>query len=87
MQVFVHIGGKNYVYTTVEQLRSYVKAGNFKEDHLACFDGKNWVRINQVPGFVVEAKTQPAGTAESCQSSTNKNQEATNKVSHRQFCR
>ena len=59
MQVFVHIGGKNYGPYTVEQLRSYVKAGNFKEDHLACFDGKNWVRINQVTGFVVEAKTQP----------------------------
>ena len=60
MQVFVHIGGKNYGPYAVEQLRSYVKAGNFKEDHLACFDSKNWVRINQVPGFLVEAKTQPA---------------------------
>ena len=84
MQVFVHIGGKNYGPYTVEQLRSFVKAGNFKEDHLACFDGRNWVRINQVPGFVVEAKTQPVAPQKVCQSNTNKNQEATNKeVSHR----
>ena len=59
MQVFVHIGGKNYGPYSVDQLRSYVKAGNFKEDHLACYDGRNWLRINQVPGFAVEAKTQP----------------------------
>ena len=59
MQVYVHLAGKNYGPYSVEQLRSFVKAGNFKEDHLACFDGRNWVRINQVPGFVVEAKTQP----------------------------
>lgn len=54
MQVFVHIGGKNYGPYSVEQLRSYVKAGNFKEDQAACYDSKNWVRIREVPGFAVE---------------------------------
>ena len=54
MQVFVHIGGKNYGPYSVEQLRSYVKAGNFKEDQPACYDGKNWVGIRELPGFVVE---------------------------------
>lgn len=56
MQVFVHVGGKNYGPYPVEQLRSYVKAGNFKEDQPACYDGKNWVRIHEVPGFAVEPK-------------------------------
>lgn len=54
MQVFVHIGGKNYGPYSVEQLRSYVKAGNLKEDQPACYDGKNWVRIHEVPGFKIE---------------------------------
>ena len=53
MQVFVHIGGKNYGPYSVEQLRSYVKAGNFKEDQPACYDGKNWVGIREIPGYVV----------------------------------
>ena len=56
MQVFVHIGGKNYGPYSVEQLRSFVKAGNFKEDQPACYDGKSWVRIRELPGFAVEPK-------------------------------
>ena len=32
------------------------KPGNFKDDHLACYDGTNWVKIKDVPGFAVEAK-------------------------------
>ena len=58
MQVFVHIGGKNYGPYSVEQLRSYVKAGNLKEDQPACYDGKNWVRIHEVPGFKIEPTKQ-----------------------------
>ena len=58
MQVFVHIGGKNYGPYSVEQLRSYVKAGNLKEDQPACYDGKNWVPIREVPGLAVEPTKQ-----------------------------
>ena len=58
MQVFVHIGGKNYGPYSLEQLCSYVKAGNLKEDQPACYDGKNWVRIREVPGFTVEPTKQ-----------------------------
>ena len=58
MQVYVHLAGKNYGPYSLEQLRSYVKAGNFKIDHPACFDGKNWTKLKDVPGFVVEAKKQ-----------------------------
>ena len=58
MQVFVHIGGKNYGPYSVEQLRSYVKAGNLKEDQPACYDGKNWVRIHEVPDFTIEPTKQ-----------------------------
>ena len=32
-----------------------MKAGNFKVDQSACFDGRNWVKISEVPGFSVGA--------------------------------
>jgi len=36
---------------TVDQLRAFVENGDFAENDRACFDGKNWVTIGQVPGF------------------------------------
>ena len=35
----------------VDQLRAFVENGDFSENDRACFDGKNWVTIGQVPGF------------------------------------
>ena len=58
-QTYVHIGGENYGPYTVDQLRAYVKAGNFREDQPACHDGKSWVSIREVPGYVVSPKPQP----------------------------
>ena len=56
MQVYVHLAGKNHSPYSIDQLRQYVQAGNFKDDHLACYDGTNWVKIKDVPGFAVVAK-------------------------------
>tara|TARA_A100001015_G_scaffold133136_1_gene147746 strand:+ start:2386 stop:3105 length:720 start_codon:yes stop_codon:yes gene_type:complete len=56
MQVYVHLAGKNYGPYSIEQLRQYVQAGNFRDEHLACYDGANWVKIKDVPGFAIEAK-------------------------------
>lgn len=56
MQVYVHLAGKNHGPYSIDQLRQYVQAGSFKDDHLACYDGTNWVKIRDVPGFAVEAK-------------------------------
>lgn len=56
MQVYVHLTGKNHGPYSIDQLRQYVQAGNFKDDHLACYDGTNWVKIKDVPGFAVVAK-------------------------------
>jgi hypothetical protein len=56
MQVYVHLAGKNHGPYSIEQLRQYVQAGSFKDDHLACYDGTNWVKIKDVPGFAVVAK-------------------------------
>ena len=60
MQVYVHLAGKNHGPYSIDQLRQYVQAGNFKDDHLACYVGTNWVKIKDVTGFAVEAKrTKP----------------------------
>ena len=56
MQVYVHLAGKNHGPYSIDQLRQYVQAGNFKDDHLACYDGTNWEKIREVTGFAVEAK-------------------------------
>jgi endonuclease YncB( thermonuclease family) len=56
MQVYVHLAGKNHGPYSIDQLRQYVQAGNFRDDQLACYDGTNWVKIKDVPGFAVEAK-------------------------------
>ena len=60
MQIYVHINGKNYGAYTVDQLRQYVQAGSFKEDHLACYDGTNWVKVKDVLAIALEPKkTEP----------------------------
>ena len=56
MQVYVHLAGKNHGPYSIDQLRQYVQAGNFRDNHLACYDGTNWVKIKDVPGLAVEAK-------------------------------
>ena len=37
---------------TVDQLKIFVENGDFLQDAQACFDGKNWVTVGEVPGFV-----------------------------------
>ena len=59
MQIYVHVDGKNFGPYTLDQLRQYVKAGNFRGDHLACHDGKNWVKIKDLPGCAAVEKPKP----------------------------
>ena len=60
MQIYVHISGKNYGPYTIEQVRQYLKAGNFTGNDLACHDGANWIKLSQVPGI---APAQPKSVA------------------------
>ena len=55
MQIYVHISGKNYGPYSIDQLREYVSKGSFKSDSQACYDGKNWVKITDIPNFVKDA--------------------------------
>jgi hypothetical protein len=49
LQVYVHLAGKNHGPYSIDQLRQYVQAGSFRDDHLAGCDATNWVRIKFVP--------------------------------------
>ena len=62
MQVYVYFDGKNHGPYSVDQLRQHLKAGAFKEDHLACYDGQNWVKICDVPGISLDVKNTKPGT-------------------------
>jgi endonuclease YncB( thermonuclease family) len=71
MQIYVHIDGKTHGAYSIDQLRQYVQAGSFKEDHLACYDGKNWVKVQDVLALAVETK-KPKPTQQTSQQKTPK---------------
>ena len=71
MQIYVHIDGKTHGAYSIDQLRQYVQAGSFKEDHLACYDGKNWVKVKDVLALAVETK-KPKPTQQKSQQKTPK---------------
>jgi hypothetical protein len=56
VQIYVHISGKNYGPYTIDQLGEYVSKGSIKSDSQACYDGKNWVTISDIPGFIKVAE-------------------------------
>ena len=71
MQIYVHIDGKTHGAYSIDQLRQYVQAGSFKEHHLACYDGKNWVKVKDVLALAVETK-KPKPTQQTSQQKTPK---------------
>jgi hypothetical protein len=52
MKVFIHRGGKNSGPYTLDQFNEYYQSGTFIDSDLACYDGKNWVKLTEVPGFL-----------------------------------
>ena len=50
MQIHIHKDGKTHGPYPLEQVRQYLKAGNFTGNDLACYDGANWIKLSQVPG-------------------------------------
>ena len=61
MKVYIQKDEKQYGPFTVEQLRQYVRQGNFTIGDHACHDGQNWVTIAEVPGFA--EVTKPAASS------------------------
>jgi hypothetical protein len=59
MQIHIHKDGKTFGPYTIEQVRQFLKAGNFAVNDLACHDGANWIKLSQVLG-VASTKPKPA---------------------------
>jgi endonuclease YncB( thermonuclease family) len=62
MQIHIHKDGKTYGPYPLEQVRQYLKAGNFTGNDYACHDGANWIKLSQVPGV---APSKPKTVAKS----------------------
>ena len=60
MQIPIHKDGKTYGPYSLEQVRQYLKTGNFTGNDLACHDGANWIKLSEVPG-IAPAKPNTAG--------------------------
>ena len=60
MQIHIHKDGNTFGPYPIEQVRQYLKAGNFTGNDLACHDGANWIKLSQVPGI---APAQPKSVA------------------------
>lgn len=58
MHIHIHKNGQNYGPFSIEQVRKYLKAGNFSSDDHGCHDGTNWVKLSQVPGISPEPVTR-----------------------------
>tara|TARA_B100000963_G_scaffold349335_1_gene358236 strand:+ start:689 stop:1402 length:714 start_codon:yes stop_codon:yes gene_type:complete len=58
LQIHIHKNGKTYGPFSVEQVRGYLKAGNFSAEDHACHDGTNWIKLSQVPGIASKSKTK-----------------------------
>ena len=54
MQIHIHKDGKTYGPYSLEQVRQYLKTGNFTGNDLACHDGANWIKLSQVPRITLE---------------------------------
>ena len=60
MQIHIHKDGKTFGPYPIEQVRQFLKAGNFTGNDLACHDGANWIKLSEVPGI---APAQPKSVA------------------------
>jgi len=56
MQIHIHKDGKTYGAYSVDQVRQFLKVGNFTYNDLACHDGANWVKINEIPNIKESTK-------------------------------
>jgi hypothetical protein len=65
MKIHIHKDGKNYGPYSIEQIEEFVAKGNFTNVDLACCDGKNWIKLSEVPGFETTAKASSASPTQS----------------------
>ena len=51
MKIYVHKNGQNFGPYALAQMRENLTAKNFNKEDLACIDGKNWIKLSEVPGI------------------------------------
>ena len=63
IKIFVLANGEKYGPYSLDKLRFHIKVGNFTETNLCCYDGDNWIKIRDVPGFHLELPPPPPKVA------------------------
>jgi len=59
MLIYVSRNGGQWGPYSLEQLRCYIQQNTFRTNDLACYDGKNWILVSQVPGLFVSPPIPP----------------------------
>ncbi len=59
MKIFVLAGNKKFGPFSLSVLRKHIRSGNFKDTNLACYDGKKWIPIQDIPGYFVDLPPPP----------------------------
>ena len=54
VQINIHKDDQNFGPYSIDQARAYLTSGNLSKEDLACHDGKNWVRLGDIPVFAFE---------------------------------
>ena len=52
MKVFIYRSGKTFGPYSIDQLNEYLRQGNILGSDLACHDGKEWIKLSEVPGIL-----------------------------------
>ena len=59
MKIFISKGGTQYGPYSLPQLKEFIKKGNITTADLACYDGKNWTTVAQIPGLLEKTPPPP----------------------------
>ena len=59
MLIYVARNGGQWGPYSLEQLRGYIQQNRFTSNDLACYDGKNWILVSQVPGLFARPPIPP----------------------------
>ena len=64
MKVFIYRSGKTFGPYSIDQLNGYLREGKVLRSDLACHDGKDWIKLSDVPGIFNPA-TKPVSLKKS----------------------
>ena len=64
MKVFIYRSGKTFGPYSIDQLNGYLREGKVLRSDLACHDGKEWIKLSDVPGIFNPA-TKPVSLKKS----------------------